>query len=166
MTNKELAEQLESSHVRVWVQSGVNTWTKKTTDIVEEAARRLRELPDPTPPAKSDEQRMRELVQKHPCLSELEPEPYYMATYKWWDADRKEYNIITTAKAMTVIRGIVKAKCDEQYRSAIAIWFPNNRASEGGKWFWSTDFMGSIQKCHEAPDELAAIDALLTAMNT
>jgi len=159
MTDKELAEALEKLRTLLIATGEVHR--SKQLDTIKEAARRLRELPDP---AKSDEDRMRELVEKHKCFKGVLGwrESTDMIDFHWvWKFTQTKGDgcYLPTSAALTVIRGIVKAKCDAIGNQAN--WKPMGDGNLSGQWqhHWR-----GISQYHD--DELAAIDALLTAMNT
>jgi hypothetical protein len=145
MTNKELASRLAKTGQGIPVADLV---------LIDEAARRLRELPDPTPEPLT----LRGLVEKHRCLSaELSwrhESPQSKSPWKW-QLSEGDWNCITDAKALTVVRGIVRGLCHELGGA----WHPVDRDAPDGKWFhyWEGEH-------HYHATELEAIDALLTAM--
>jgi len=149
MTNKELADRLAKTGQGIPVADLV---------LIEEAARRLRELPDPTPQPLT----LRGLVEKHECLSNhLCTPPYPDPRMPWaWDLDGVRM-WLTDSAALTVLRGIVKGLCDERNtdNSWAGCW--SWRPTEDTHWIFNTGNGGYNQT---AATELEAIDALLTAM--
>ena len=161
MTYKELADQLDGIADCMTFMGNANR--------VREAANKIRSLPDPAPtPTLEDE--LRELVGKHECLSrELKYRPNVpddLTPWIWSLGDHDYINPITTRKALIVVRGIVKAMCDERNRDWLEShgfgWKPCNPVE------WRSTIPRSaktpITDIH--PTELAAIDALLTAMRS
>ncbi len=148
MTNKELADKLSGAYLKLTVGDLEN---------IEEAARRLRELPDPTPEPLT----LRGLVEKHGCLSKHLCTPLYPdPRIPWaWDLDGVRM-WLTDSAALTVARGIVKGLCDERNSDSAWedcwSWSPN---SSGG---WAANYGGRGFPVKST--ELEAIDALLAAM--
>jgi len=158
MTNKELADALTTTTAKTFGPS---------INVMEEAARRLRELPDPTPQPMT----LRWLVEKHECLSNhLCIPPYPDPRMPWaWDLDGVRM-WLTDSAALTVVRGIVAGLCIEVRRTRGGCWGykpyvvePIGKAARDlGTWIVWED------SCHcaanDIPTELEAIDALLRAM--
>jgi hypothetical protein len=166
MTNNELAEHMEK--VRDLCLHCGDVARSKQLDCFTEAARRLRELPDPAPPTPTLEDELRELVEKHECfkgvLELYEDKQRPNNTTPWlWTMGRGWATQVTTSAALTVVRGIAKAMCDE--RGSDWAWKPREQSNHAThtpskKWIvWAGDMLGSF-----ATTELAAIDALLTVM--
>ena len=147
-TNKELADWIETHFI-----GGKHA----------EIARRLRELPDPAPPTPTLEDELRELVEKHECFKGV-LECHDSGGYRWWiDKKARASSWLSPSRTLTVVRGIVKAMCDE--RGSDWAWKPREQSNHAThtpskKWIvWAGDMLGSF-----ATTELAAIDALLTVM--
>jgi hypothetical protein len=118
--------------------------------------------PDKPDPTLEDE--LRELVGKHECLSCRVR--YRDEAVPFWDVADAEgvyagaWHRVTTGIALTVVRGIVKAMCDEQAAVGHSeFWQPNASAITDEKW---TAVYKS--RAQYAAKELPVIDALLTAM--
>jgi hypothetical protein len=115
--------------------------------------------PDPTP--EPEPLTLRGLVEKHECLSRELSWRYHdpKANAPWkWQLSEDDWNCITDAKALTVVLGIVKRKCDERKRPDCWGW-GKGIGHEGHRWLVQTL---SRDEYHDT--ELEAIDALLTAM--
>ena len=154
MTNRELGKQAsEAVRTASLLKDGM-TDIDRALGILQRAADRLTELPDPTPPAKSDEDRMRELVEKHYSVGRYVRYDEEHGVWEIADAEGSYTSVwyrVTAGIAMSHIRGIVKAKCGPN-----GDWFPSSERP--GKW----RSIGNGGKAFDT--ELEAIDALLTAM--
>lgn len=165
LTNKELADTV----VRIrdlCIHCG-DVARAKQLDPLLEAARRLRELPDPTPEPLT----LRGLVEKHGCLSRNLT--YMNDNGQWnhgpwaWDfeGDNTSGSTIPDSAALTVVRGIVKGLCDERNQE----WMESH--AYGWKPCGVTKWRSTIPRAEKNPitqihnTELQAIDALLTAMD-
>jgi hypothetical protein len=155
MTNKELASRLAKTGQGIPVADLV---------LIEEAARRLRELPDltaePEPPLT-----LRGLVEKHECLGRYAR--FRDEAIPFWEIADAEgpytsvWHRVTEGVALSHVRGIVKAMCDE--RNTDSSWAKcwSWRPTKHTHWIFNAGEGGYF---HVAATELEAIDALLIAM--
>ena len=164
MTNKELADKIESVIPQVlpkYEPGMLIDWPDRAKGLaLSLAADLIRDLPNPTPQPKSDEQQMREIVEQHSDLfgAKLRYHKQYgqFQAFAMNSACIHHWMNCGEELAMDIIRGIVKAKCDEIGRGH---WKPTGEANLNGKWqyHWSG-------QTHYVADELAAIDELLTEL--
>jgi hypothetical protein len=129
--------------------------------VREELAKQTVDFPTDRPTTTLQDE-LRELVGKHECLSrELEwidtngtDDLQWIWTIKNYEQEEEEAALSTSA-ALTVVRGIGKAMCDERGYG----WAVHRCHRNRNKWVcWAN----GVRTMH--PTELAAIDALLTAM--
>lgn len=115
--------------------------------------------PQPTPTLEDE---LRELVGKHECLrAELHREAVGRGGSRFWFW-KTQGAYLYESGALTVVRGIVKAMCGER-SSMLSFteswdWSPSDEPGER-KWVSNGPNHGRL-----VDTELAAIDALLTAM--
>ena len=123
--------------------------------VREELAAQTADCPPDPAPQRTIEDELRELVEKHECLSrELKWKSYGPEDdVPWYHKVIGQY--MPNETAILIVRGIVKAMCDERgYGWAVHRCYRNRN-----KWVcWAN----GVRTMH--PTELAAIDALLTAM--
>jgi hypothetical protein len=131
--------------------------------VLDKLARRLRELPDPAPPTPTLEDELRELVEKHECFHDAliwmpgmtHGSKIFVGTPWSWRQENNARAWLCDSAALAVVRSIVKAMCDEHGGA----WNPKGEGNTTGQWYHY--WMGET---HYHRSELAAIDALLTAM--